>query len=140
MLALAGFAMGWRPDGVLPALSAFGLLLLLRLGFLWIGIWLGLLVRDPASVTAVQILVWPFAFLSNAFVATSTMPGWLATVAEWNPLAATVTAVRELFGNPIGTGGGWATEHALALAVVWPVLLTAVFSTLAVRRWQALSR
>jgi ABC-2 type transport system permease protein len=140
VLALAGVAMGWRPDGALPAVGAFGLLLLLRLGFLWIGIWLGLLTRDPASVAAVQILVWPFAFLSNAFVATSTMPGWLATVAEWNPLAATVTAIRELFGNPLGTGGGWATEHALALAIGWPVVLTAVFATLAVHRWRGLSR
>ncbi len=140
VLALAGVLVGWRPDGVGPAVAAFGLLLLLRVGFLWFGIWLGLLVRDPASVTAVQILVWPFAFLSNAFVATSTMPGWLATVAEWNPLAATVTAVRRLSGDPVGTGGGWATEHATLLAVVWPVVLSVVFATLAVRRWQGLSR
>jgi ABC-2 type transport system permease protein len=140
VLAIAGLVVGWRPDGFAPALAAFGLLLLLRLAFLWIGIYLGLLTRDPASVTAVQILVWPFAFLSNAFVATSTMPGWLATVAEWNPLAATVTAVRELFGNPVGAGGGWATEHAGWLAVVWPVVLTVVFATLSVRRFQALSR
>ncbi|MGY1773603.1 ABC transporter permease [Blastococcus sp. SYSU D00813] len=140
VLALAGVAVGWRPDAAGPAVAAFGLLLLLRLAFLWIGVYLGLLVRDPASVAAVQVLVWPFAFLSNAFVATSTMPGWLATVAEWNPLAATVTAVRELFGDPVGAGGGWATEHAAVLAVAWPVLLTAVFAALAVRRWQALSR
>ncbi|WP_409332623.1 ABC transporter permease [Trujillonella humicola] len=140
VLALAGVAVGWRPGAAAPAVAAFGLLLLLRLAFLWIGVYLGLLVRDPASVVAVQILVWPFAFLSNAFVATSTMPGWLATVAEWNPLAATVTAVRELFGGPVGAGGGWATEHAAVLAVAWPVLLTAVFAPLAVRRWQALSR
>jgi ABC-2 type transport system permease protein len=140
VLALAGVAVGWRPDAAGPAVAAFGLLLLLRLAFLWVGIYLGLLVRDPASVAAVQILVWPFAFLSNAFVATSTMPGWLATVAEWNPLAATVTAVRELFGDPVGAGGGWATEHATLLAVVWPVVLSVVFATLAVRRWQGLSR
>jgi ABC-type multidrug transport system permease subunit len=88
----------------------------------------------------VQILVWPFAFLSNAFVATATMPGWLAAVAEWNPLAATVTAVRRLFGNPVGAGGGWPTEHALLLAVVWPVVIGAVFAVLSVRRYQALSR
>jgi hypothetical protein len=61
-------------------------------------------------------------------------------LAEWNPLAATVTAVRELFGNPVGVGGGWPTEHALLLAVVWPVLIGAVFAVLSVRRYQALSR
>ena len=140
VLIAAGLAIGWRPAGLWSALAAVGLLLLLRLAFLWIGIYLGLLARDPSAVMAVQILVWPFAFLSNAFVAASAMPGWLATVAEWNPVAGTVTAVRELFGSPVGSGGGWATEHALLLAVVWPVVLTVVFAALGVRRFQALSR
>jgi ABC-type multidrug transport system permease subunit len=140
VLVGAALAIGWRPAAVLPTLAAVGLLLLLRLAFLWMGIYLGLLTRDPATVTAVQILVWPFAFLSNAFVAASAMPGWLATVAEWNPVAGTVTAVRELFGAPVGTGGGWVTEHAMLLAVAWPVVLTVVFAVLSVRRFQALSR
>jgi len=140
VLIAAALAIGWRPAGLGPALGAVGLLLLLRLAFLWMGIYLGLLTRDPGAVMAVQILVWPFAFLSNAFVAASSMPGWLATIAEWNPVAGTVTAVRELFGSPVGTGGGWATEHALLLAVVWPVVLTVVFAVLSVRRFQALSR
>jgi ABC-2 type transport system permease protein len=140
VLMAAALVIGWRPAGVVPALAAVGLLLLLRLAFLWIGIHLGLLARDPAMVVAVQILVWPFAFLSNAFVAAASMPGWLSSVAEWNPVAGTVTAVRELFGAPVGAGGGWATEHALLLAVVWPVVLTVVFAALSIRRFQGLSR
>jgi len=140
VLVTAALAIGWRPTGPGPALAAVGLLLLLRLAFLWMGIYLGLLTRDPGAVMAVQILVWPFAFLSNAFVAASSMPGWLSTIAEWNPVAGTVTAVRELFGSPIGAGGGWATEHAMLLAVLWPAVLTAVFAVLSVRRFQGLSR
>jgi ABC transporter DrrB family efflux protein len=139
VLFAAALAIGWRPAGVVPSVAAVALLLLLRLAFLWIGIYLGLLTRAPATVTAVQILVWPFAFLSNAFVAASSMPGWLSTVAEWNPVAGTVTAVRELFGAPVGSGGGWATEHATLLAVLWPLVLTAVFAVLSVRRFQRLS-
>ncbi|HZB18649.1 MAG TPA: ABC transporter permease [Blastococcus sp.] len=140
VLIAAALAIGWRPAGLGPALAAVGLLLLLRLAFLWMGIYLGLLTRDPGAVMAVQILVWPFAFLSNAFVAAASMPGWLSTIAEWNPVAGTVTAVRELFGSPVGAGGGWATEHAMLLAVLWPVVLTAVFAVLSVRRFQGLSR
>jgi ABC-2 type transport system permease protein len=140
VLIAAALAIGWRPVGLGPALAAVGLLLLLRLAFLWMGIYLGLLTRDPGAVMAVQILVWPFAFLSNAFVAAASMPGWLSTIAEWNPVAGTVTAVRELFGSPVGAGGGWATEHAMLLAVLWPVVLTAVFAVLSVRRFQGLSR
>jgi ABC-2 type transport system permease protein len=139
VLIAAALAIGWRPAGLGPALTAVGLLLLLRLAFLWMGIYLGLLTRDPGAVMAVQILVWPFAFLSNAFVAAASMPGWLSTIAEWNPVAGTVTAVRELFGSPVGAGGGWATEHAMLLAVLWPVVLTAVFAVLSVRRFQGLS-
>ncbi|MFW3170807.1 ABC transporter permease [Geodermatophilus sp. CPCC 206100] len=140
VLVAAAFAIGWRPGGPVEVLAAVGLLLLLRVAFLWMGIYLGLLTRDPATVTAVQILVWPFGFLSGAFVPASTMPGWLATVAEWNPLSTTVTAVRELLGQPVDAGVGWATEHALALALGWPVVLTVVFAVLSVRRWQGLSR
>jgi ABC-2 type transport system permease protein len=139
LVAVAGLVMGWRPDVGPGLVGALGLLLLLRVGFLWVGIWLGLLARDPAVVTAVQILIWPFAFLSNVFTPTSAMPGWLGTLAEWNPVAATVTAVRELAGQPAAEGG-WATDSATALAVTWPAVLTVLFATLAVRRWQGLSR
>ncbi len=139
VVGLAGLAMGWRPEPGPGLLGAFALLLLLRVGFLWVGIWLGLVARDPELVTAVQVLVWPFAFLSNVFVPVSSMPAWLGTLAEWNPVAATVTAVRGLTGVP-GADGGWATEHAMLLAVAWPVVLTAVFAALSVRRWQRLSR
>lgn len=56
----------------------------------------------PELVQAVQILVWPVGFLSNVFASPASMPGWLGTVVEWNPMSATATAVRELFGNPGG--------------------------------------
>jgi ABC-2 type transport system permease protein len=68
------------------------------------------------------------------------MPGWLGAVAEWNPLSATISATRELFGNPGWGGVSWADQHALLLAVVWPLLILAVFFLLAVHRWQRLSR
>src|SRR6266545_900295 len=57
-----GLLVGWRAHGTPGAmLAAVGLLLLLRLGFLWVGIYLGLVVRGPESVVMVQILVWPVA-------------------------------------------------------------------------------
>ncbi|WP_067133714.1 ABC transporter permease [Microtetraspora malaysiensis] len=135
-----GLAVGWRWRGdVADAALALALLLLLRLAFLWIGIYLGLLARGPESLAAVQLLVWPVGFLSNAFVPTGTMPGWLGTLAEWNPISATATAARHLFGNP-GTGDSWVAEHAVALAVAWPALLIAIFFPLSVRRYRRLSR
>jgi hypothetical protein len=68
------------------------------------------------------------------------MPGWLGTIAAWNPVSSTVTATRELFGNPVASGGSWIEQNALLMAVVWPLLITALFLPLAVRRYQRLSR
>jgi ABC transporter DrrB family efflux protein len=141
VLLACGLLVGWRwHNGAAEALAAVALLLLLRFALIWVGVYLGLLVRNPEAVMAVQILVWPLGFLSNAIAPTATMPGWLGAVAEWNPVSATVSATRELFGNPGWGGASWADQHALLLAVVWPLLILALFAPLAVRRWQRLSR
>ncbi|MGB3441350.1 MAG: ABC transporter permease [Actinophytocola sp.] len=137
----AGLLMGWQAHtGPAEVLAAVGLLLLLRFALLWVGIFLGLVIKGPESVVMVQILVWPVTFLSNTFVAPGTMPGWLGTIAEWNPLSSTVAATRELFGNPSWGADSWVAEHALLMAVVWPVALIAIFAPLSVRRFQRLSR
>jgi ABC-type multidrug transport system permease subunit len=141
VLIACGLAVGWRAHGGAAEFAlAVGLLLLLRFALLWLGIYLGLLAGRPELVMAVQILVWPIGFLSNVFAAPGTMPGWLGTIAEWNPLSATAAATRALFGNPGWGDGSWPAEHALALAIGWPILITAVFFPLSVRRYQRLSR
>ena len=94
----------------------------------------------PKCVQAVQILVWPVGFLSNVFAAPESMPDWLGAVAAWNPMSATATAVRDLFGSPGGGGASWAADHAGLLAVCWPLALLAVFFPLAVGRYRGLSR
>jgi hypothetical protein len=66
------------------------------------------------------------------------MPGWLGALASWNPLSATATATRELFGNPTWASASWVNEHALLLSVIWPVAITAVFAPLAVRAYRRL--
>lgn len=135
-----GLAIGWRMHGGVGAtLWAFGLILLLRFAFVWVGIYLGLLLRGQQGISAVQTLEFPVGFLSNAFVATATMPAWLGAIAEWNPLSATVSATRELFGNPGWGGDSWIAQHATSLAVLWPLVLVAIFAPLSVRRYRALS-
>jgi ABC-2 type transport system permease protein len=141
VMIACGLVVGWRwDDGAGGALGAVGLLLVLRFALIWVGIYLGLLARTPEAVVAVQILVWPLGFLSSAFVAPSTMPGWLGTIAEWNPMSSTVTAIRDLFGNPGWTGDSWVAQHAELMAVVWPLVIVAIFFPLSVQRYRALSR
>lgn len=146
MLGLAtmigcGLLVGWRARGsVGDTVLAFALLLFLRFAMLWIGIYLGLLVRNPEALAAVQTLLFPVTMVTNTFAAPGTMPGWLGTIADWNPLSATVSATRELFGNPGWSGDSWPATHATELAIAWPVVLTAVFAVLSIRRYQRLSR
>ena len=141
VLVAGGLLVGWRAHGTaVEFVAAIGLLLLLRFAFLWTGVFLGLVIGKPENAVAVQILVWPFAFVSNTFAAPDTMPGWIGTIADWNPMSATAAACRDLFGNPGWGGTSWAAEHALPLAIAWPVLLVAVFFPLSVHRYQRLRK
>jgi hypothetical protein len=142
VLAGCGLLVGWHPHrGLAPALGAFGLLLLLRFAFLWIGVYLGLrFYPNPEAITAVRTLEFPIGFFGNPFVAVSAMPIWLGAIALWNPLSSTVSAARQLFGDPIGARPSWITDHAVLMAVVWPLLIIAVFFTLSLHRYRRLDR
>jgi ABC-2 type transport system permease protein len=141
VLVLCGLLIGWRwHEGPARALTAVGLLLLLRFAVLWVGIHLALVLRSPEAVMALQILVWPLGFFSSAFASPEAMPGWLGTVVEWNPLSATAGAARQLFGNPGWGGESWVAQHSLLMAVVWPLVLTLVFLPLSVRAYGRLNR
>lgn len=135
VLIAVGLALGWRPQGGPGSfLGALGLLLLFRFAMLWVGIHLALVAGRPEMVQTVQILVWPVGFFSNALAAPTSMPDWLGTAVEQNPMSRTATAVRDLFG-----GAGADPAHVWP-AVGWPLGLLAVFFPLAVRKFSRMSR
>jgi ABC-type multidrug transport system permease subunit len=141
VMILAGWLIGWQSDGTTGGFfGAIGLILLLRFALIWIGVYLGLVLKGAEAITGLQTLEFPVGFLSSAFVATSTMPGWLGTASDWNPLSSTVTAARELFGNPGAQPHSWITENAQLMAVVWPIVLVLVFFPLSVSAFRNLSR
>ncbi|HEU5386987.1 MAG TPA: ABC transporter permease [Streptosporangiaceae bacterium] len=142
VLTGCGWLVGWQPHrGATRAVAAVALLLLLRFAFVWVGIYLGLaFYSSPEAVTTVRTLEFPIGFLGNPFVAISTMPVWIAAIAQWNPLSSTVSAARQLFGDPTGASPSWITDHAVLAAVAWPLLLTAVFFPLSLHRYRRLSR
>ncbi|MEO3978611.1 ABC transporter permease [Streptomyces sp. CAU 1734] len=141
ILAATAVAMGWRADGgFVRTLSAFALLVLLRFALIWIGIFLGLLVPSPEAAGGLYAVVFPLTMISSIFAPPSTMPDWLGTIAAWNPISSTAAASRELFGNPVASDGSWIQENAILMAVIWPLVLTAVFAPIAIRRFQRLSR
>jgi len=141
VLAAIAVVCGWRSDGGwLATAYAFILLLLLRFALIWIGIFLGLLVPGQEQAGNLFAVAFPFGMLSSVFTPPSLMPDWLGFIAMWNPVSSTANAIRELFGNPVPVGESWIEQHAMLMALVWPILVTAVFLPLAVRKYQRLSR
>ncbi|MFF9063028.1 ABC transporter permease [Streptomyces sp. NPDC014882] len=136
-LLLAGLAVGWRVEGsALAATGAVGLLLLFRFACTWAGILLGLLSRSEEAAGQLGSATFVLPLLSNAYIPTGGLPGPLRTLAEWNPISAVTTALRDLFGNaPVPAGSAWPVAHPVAGSLVWCGLLIAVFAPLAVRRY-----
>ncbi|MEV0263309.1 ABC transporter permease [Streptomyces sp. NPDC050617] len=139
-LALVGLAMGWRiRNGVGPALGAIGLLLLFRLATAWIGQYLGTVVKNEEAAGQLAALTFVLPMLSNTYVPTAGMPGWLRFLAEWNPISAVVGACRDLFGNTAASAAAahpsWPAGHPVAASLLWSALLLAVFVPLTIRRY-----
>jgi ABC-2 type transport system permease protein len=134
---LVGLAVGWRVEGsALQAVGAVGLLLLFRFATTWVGILLGQLTRSEEAAGQLGGATFILPLLSNAYIPTEGLPGWLRTLAEWNPISAVTTALRELFGNaPVPEGGAWPVAHPIAGSLMWCGVLIAVFAPLAVRRY-----
>ncbi|WP_062217080.1 ABC transporter permease [Streptomyces sp. NBRC 109706] len=141
VIAIIALVIGWRSNGGLAAtLAAFGLLLLLRFALIWIGVFLGLVTPNQEAAGNLFAVAFPFGMVSSVFTPPSMMPDWLGTIAMWNPVSSTANAIRDLFGNPLPTGDSWIEQNALLMSVVWPLVITAIFLPLAVRRYQALGR
>ena len=141
ILVVIALVLGWRPGGGMGAtLMAFGLLLWLRLALIFVGIQLGLMVKNTEMAGNLFALAFPFGMISSVFAPPGLMPGWLGAIAAWNPVSAAAGAIRELFDSPTVVSGYWIEDHAIMAAILWPALITAVFLPLAVRRYQRLSR
>jgi ABC transporter DrrB family efflux protein len=112
------------------AVAGVALLLLFGYGFSWFLAFLGLLVRSQESVNSVGfIAVFPLTFISSAFVPVASMPEGLRQFAEVNPFTIVVDAVRHLWLGAPANNDVWG-------AVVWSLVIVAVFAPLAVGRYR----
>jgi ABC-2 type transport system permease protein len=96
------------------------------------------MVRDPDGADGIAMsVIFPMMFLSGIFVPVAGLPDGLRQVAEWNPITALATALRELFGSPTGPiPDVWPLQHPVLASLAWAGVLMAVFVPLSVRRYR----
>lgn len=125
-----GYVMGFRiQTDPLSALAGC----LLAIGFAiclsWASVYIGMKARTSGAVQGITFLVMlPLAFASNVFVPLATLPEWLQSFVEANPLTQLVSSVRGFFlGGPVA-------EHVV-WTLLWMVGLVVVFVPLALRAY-----
>lgn len=126
-----GYALGFRfHAGLGAALAVIGLALLIGFTFSWINALIGLVVTDAESAGLAGLFpVIALVFTSSTFVPVTTMPDWLQTFAEINPVTITVDALRALtLGQP-------ASRHVWQ-ALGWIAALLAITVPMAVHRYR----
>jgi ABC transporter DrrB family efflux protein len=132
------FAVGFRLHGsAAEGLAAFGLVIAFGFAFEWLFITMGLFAGNAQAAQAMGMIVFPFAFVSSAYIPLSTMPGWLQAFAAHQPLTPMVDSVRALTLGPHATHLlGHPTSYFLIQALIWTAAIIAVSLPIAVAKYR----
>jgi oleandomycin transport system permease protein len=122
-----GIILGFRIEtSPLAAAAACLLVLAFALAMCWISALIGLLVKTPQGVQTFGFIgIFPIVFASNLLVPSRTMPGWLQSFVNVNPMSDLANATRGLMV------GGPAADAALK-SLLWALGIIVVFAPLAV--------
>ncbi len=141
VMSLCGLLVGWRIErGAGYAIGAYLIMFFFAFSMSWVSATIGLSVGSvEVAQSAGFIWMFPLTFLSNAFVTTQSLPGWLQPVANWNPVSAVVASARQLFGNSgtLSRPSAWPMQHAILVSLGWSILLLLIFVPLSVRKYRA---
>ena len=122
---ITGFLMGYRPGGGFAGVAAGWILVVIAGWSLsWIFAWLGTILRTAQGVQGVGMMImFPLTFLSNAFVPTITLPGWLQAFVKVNPVTLVINAIRDLMNDGAVTASvGWALLGCAAVVAIFAPL------------------
>ena len=121
VIVIVGLLLGFRPEGgPLGVFLAFLLVLVFAFSLSWIWIIFGMRVTSPESVmTTSFIFLMPLTFASNIFVDIATLPGWLRSIVQHNPVTHLASAARALTrAEPVGDHIYWVLGTSLAIVLV----------------------
>ncbi|WP_166346400.1 ABC transporter permease [Phytoactinopolyspora limicola] len=125
-----GLLLGFRPNGgAIGVIAAVALLLVFAFSLSWIWTALGMLMRTEESLMAVSMMIlFPLTFISNVFVDPATMPGWLESFVDINPITHLSTASRGLMhGSVDGSQVLWVLIACAVLIAVFGPLTMRLF-------------
>jgi ABC-2 type transport system permease protein len=124
-VVILGFVVGVRFDS-----GPVGVLVFVLVGALWgiayagIPYAIALKTGSPAAVNSSFLLFFPLAFLTTAYLPEEALSGWLATIADLNPVTYLLAALRSLLTE------GWEWD-VLAQGLAAVVVVGAITQTLA---------
>jgi ABC-2 type transport system permease protein len=132
------FAVGFRLHGsALDGLAAFALVAAFGFSFEWLFVTMGLFAGDAQAAQGMGMIVFPFAFISSAYIPVSTMPGWLQVFAKHQPLTYMVDAARALTLGPHAEALlGHPAGYFVARASIWALAILAVSLPVAVAKYR----
>jgi ABC-2 type transport system permease protein len=136
--AAIAFAVGFRLHGTaVDGLAAFGLVILFGFACEWLFITMGLFAGNAQAAQGMGMIVFPFAFVSSAYVPVSSMPSWLQVFAKHQPLTYMVDSVRSLTLGPHAHALlGHTSSYFVARALIWSVAIVAVALPIAVAKYR----
>jgi oleandomycin transport system permease protein len=123
-----GTVLGFRiGTSTVDVLAAAALILVFALAFSWVAVLVGVLAKGPEQVQLFSMIaLFPITFISNVFVPTETMPGWLQAFVNVNPVTLLSDASRGLMvGGPVA--------GPVLGSLLWAAVILAVFAPLSLR-------
>jgi ABC-2 type transport system permease protein len=132
------FAVGFRLHGSAPdGVAAFGLVIAFGFAFEWLFVTMGLFAGNAQAAQGMGMIVFPFAFISSAYIPVATMPGWLQVFAEHQPLTYMVDATRALTLGPHAQALlGHPAGYFIIRAAIWALAIVAVSLPVAIAKYR----
>jgi ABC transporter DrrB family efflux protein len=133
-----GFLVGFRIHGsVVGAVGAFLLCIVFGFAWAWVFMTMGFMAGNAQAAQGLSLMVFPFTFVSSAYVPVDSMPGWMQPIANHQPITPMVNSVRALTQGRAGEALiGHSASSQVVLALLWSAAIVAVFAPIAVSRYR----
>ncbi|MEM9131656.1 MAG: ABC transporter permease [Actinomycetota bacterium] len=134
-LVAVGIPFGFRFSGGVGAAVVFVLIAALgAFSFSWIGLWFATRASSFETLgPPLSALFLVLLFFSQGMVPLDGYPGWAQPLVRVNPASAFVRALTDL-------ANGDAAGRSVGIAILWSVILVAVFAPLAARSFKDAAR